>query len=171
MDIEMREQIYRAIEWFRREMPGFSKCYVVDTASGVGIRNGRNMVGVETMTRDEIDSNLPVPEPIALARRSYGKTNHHRKDANLESANLPGAHPIPWKTLISKSFSNVLAAGRCISSEVPVVNSFRLMPICIAIGQAAGITAALSARDGKDAVEVDYAALRKGLLESGAILE
>ena len=169
MDIELREQIPTAVEWFRAEIPGFSDCFLVDSAVGVGVRAGRGMVGLETITQEAVDNDTPVAEPVALGTRGYG--GHGLKQFRSSwSKQQSGIRPIPWKALLSASFSNVAAAGRAISCEPRVIDTFRLMSRCMAIGQAAGVSAALAARQDKSIVDVGYESVRDELLKQNAIL-
>ena len=169
MDVELREQIPLAVEWFRAEIPGFSDCFLVDSAVGVGVRAGRGMVGLETITQEAVDNDIPVAEPVALGTRGYG--GHGLKEFRSAWAKQqPGIRPIPWKALLSASFGNVAAAGRAISCEPRVIDTFRLMSRCMAIGQAAGISAALAAQRGTSILDVGYDAVRDELLKQGAIL-
>jgi hypothetical protein len=41
---------------------------------------------------------------------------------------------------------NLLVAGRCISGTHEAHSSYRIMAVCMAVGQAAGVCAALAAR-------------------------
>ena len=169
MDMELREQACTTIEWFRSEIPGFGDCRLLDAAAGVGVRAGRGIVGLETITQQAVDNDDPVHEPIALGARSYG--GHGLQSFRSPWAKQqPGIRGIPWRALLPVSFQNVAAAGRAISCEPRVIDTFRLMARCAAIGQAAGVTAALAARRESSCVEVGYAAVRDELLAQRAIL-
>jgi hypothetical protein len=65
--------------------------------------------------------------------------------------------------------SNVLVAGRSISCSQIVQGSIRTMPTCLAMGEAAGLAAAL-ALPGADVHAVDVAELRARLKAYGAFL-
>jgi hypothetical protein len=170
MGMEMQEQMYAAVEMLRKEAPGFAKCYLIDSGAGVGVRAGRGIVGHETITRADIDNNTSVPEPVAISKRSYG--THYTKGFRPPWAKSQrGLRPLPWKALIPVSFDNVMVGGRAISAEPHVMDTFRLMHTCMATGMAAGITAALAAKTGKDSLSVGYAPVRAELLKRGAILE
>ncbi len=169
MDGELREQVLVTVEWFRAHIPGFEACFLVDTGVGVGVRAGRNIVGLETITMADVDTDTPVAEPVALGTRGYG--GHSLKGFVAPWAKShPGIRPIPWRALLSASFRNVAAAGRAISCEPRVLDTFRLMARCMTIGQAAGVSAALGAQAGGNLVDVGYPAVRDALLAQGAIL-
>jgi hypothetical protein len=165
----MREQILVTLDFFRKEMPGFSDCYLVDAAAAVGVRAGRNIVGLETITQKDIDEDTPVDEPIAVGTRGYGG---HGLDGFAPSWGKwhSGTRSIPLKALIPVDFRNVAVAGRAISCEVRVISTFRLMSRCMAIGQAAGVTAGLAVRDRCDVPDVGYEVIRDELLAGNAIL-
>jgi hypothetical protein len=63
-----------------------------------------------------------------------------------------------------------LVAGRCISSEQQPYESHRAMIPIMAIGEAAGTTAALSAHQGVAPRNLDVACLQKTLIAQGAEL-
>ena len=71
----------------------------------------------------------------------------------------------------SKLLENVLAAGRNISSDISGQSGTRLVMCCMAMGEAAGITAALAASQGIRAAEVSYKEVQQHLLQNGAVLD
>jgi len=169
MDGDLREQAQTAVEWFRREIPGFADCFLVDTAVALGVRAGRSIVGLETITQQDVDDGTPVAEPVALGSRGYG--GHGLKGFTSPwSKRHPGLRGIPWRALLSASFENVAAAGRAISAEPRVIDTFRLMARCMAIGQAAGVSAGLAAQADSSLEAVGYDAVRRELLRRDAIL-
>lgn len=170
MDIELREQVVTAVDWYRREIPEFADCFLVDAAPVIGVRGGRCIVGLETITTEAVDKNKPVTEPVALGTRSYGGHSIKQFEPEWRKSN-PGLRGIPMRALIPRSFTNVIAAGRAISSEVRAMDTFRLMSRCMAIGQAAGVIAGLCAKDKKQIHATSYSIVKEYLLKQGAILE
>lgn len=170
MDVELREQISVAVSWFRKHMPRFRDCYLVRSAHVVGVRGGRCAVGLETITTDAVDADRPAEEPVAVNKRHYGGHSLERFDPPWRQAHR-GTYQIPWKALLSESFSNLALAGRSISADPRVLDVFRLMAPCVAVGEAAGITAALAAHAGSSLVDVGYPAVRGALLAGGAVVE
>ncbi|TMB70974.1 MAG: FAD-dependent oxidoreductase, partial [Deltaproteobacteria bacterium] len=61
-------------------------------------------------------------------------------------------------------------AGRCISGTHEAHSSYRVMPVSMATGQAAGVCAALSARHGKPPREIPSADVQDELIRQGANL-
>jgi len=84
----------------------------------------------------------------------------------------PGeSHGIPYRCLTPKGLVDVLVAGRCISTDRAVQGRTRVMPVCLAMGEAAGVAASLAARaPAPDVHAVVAEALRRRLRECGAYL-
>jgi hypothetical protein len=69
------------------------------------------------------------------------------------------------------ALDNLLIAGRCISSEQQPYESHRAMIPIMAIGQAAGTAAALSAKGDVKPRNLDISTLQKTLIQQGAELQ
>ena len=61
-------------------------------------------------------------------------------------------------------------AGRCLSSDTYANSALRVQAPCMAMGQAAGVSAALAARDGKNVRDLSLEGIRGALSSLGAIL-
>ena len=81
------------------------------------------------------------------------------------------AYGIGLGCLISADVDGLLLSGRCISMDSPSLGSMRIMPTCMAIGEAAGVCAAHAVRAGVSVRDVPAAEVVSDLLASGAILE
>ena len=80
-----------------------------------------------------------------------------------------GTYGIPYRTLVPRRIANLLVTGRSASCDRWVQGSLRVMPVCLAMGQAAGTAAAMLTRRGRqDVAGVDVAALRRALARDGA---
>lgn len=165
-DFKLREQIDLSFLWLKENIEEFKDSYLIDTSFYIGVRCGRSILGESVLTRQLIENEPCGKEPIALGMRSFG--GHGLKGFKPDwASDKNGMIGIPWKTLISKSFCNVFAAGRCISAESKIIDTFRFMPRCMAIGEAAGVTAALA----NGSIEnTGYEEVKRVLLENGAIL-
>ncbi len=171
MDAELREQIPEIVDFLRREIPGFKHCYLINSAIQVGVRAGRGIIGIGKLTKDIIAADELPEKPIALITKSYGSHSVKKEFTPKWRNVMQGISAIPLDALIPVRFTNVLACGRCISADPHVFDTFRMMTTCMVTGQAAGITAALSARDNVAVKEVPYDMIRSRMLETGCILE
>ena len=141
--MELREQIPVVLEWAKKTLPGFADCHLTAVAPVIGVRGGRSIVGKHNITCRELQENAPVKEPVAVGKTSYGE--HYIKTFIAPWAFWKGGGPreVPYGALRSVNITNLAAGGRAISIEPKAVSAIRLMPVCIATGQAAGIAAAM----------------------------
>ncbi|MNG31158.1 FAD dependent oxidoreductase [compost metagenome] len=72
--------------------------------------------------------------------------------------------------MLPQGKSNLIVAGRSVSSDRPVQGSLRVMPNCFAMGEAAGIAASMASVDGVGFREVSIPMLQRKLIEQGAYL-
>jgi len=156
----------------------FANAHLTQTGSLLGIRETRRVIGDYYLTIDDFANLRSFPDEIC--RNSYYIDVHHKKtekgDPNagkVKAIHLKRgeSHGIPYRCLTPKGLANVLVAGRSISTDRAVQGSTRVMPVCLAMGEAAGLAAAMAARDtSHDVHAVDTARLRVKLKEHGAYL-
>ena len=80
-------------------------------------------------------------------------------------------YTIPFRCMVPVECENLLVAGRSICGTSEAAASYRVMPCCIALGQAAGTAAALALKTGGEAADVDINLLRRTLTEQGAVIK
>ena len=155
----------------------FGGAFVAETAPLMGVRESRRIVGDYTLTREDYIARRTFPDEIA--RNSYYIDVHGRIKPQPGQQELTGSakeahygkgesHGIPYRCLTPQGMSNLLVAGRCISADRAMLGSVRVMPNCFTTGEAAGLAAALCARDGRSVHDVDTDGLRARLREYGA---
>lgn len=158
----------------------FGNAFLVSTGSVLGIRETRRIVGDYVLVaEDYIDRRSFADE---ICRNSYFLDLHLTKEENKHQDQLDmeqrfnryekgESHGIPYRCLTPRGLANVLVAGRSISCDRTVQGSVRVMPVCLAMGEAAGMAAAHAARQERvDVHAIDVAALRQRLREEGAYL-
>ncbi|MBE6560946.1 MAG: FAD-dependent oxidoreductase, partial [Ruminococcaceae bacterium] len=69
-----------------------------------------------------------------------------------------------------KGMKNMLVVGRCISSTHEAQASYRIMPYCAEIGQAAGAAFTVAKKNGSDMPDVDVAEVQKILRAKGFVI-
>ena len=77
---------------------------------------------------------------------------------------------IPLRALIPKGSKNLLVAGRCLSSDQLANSALRVQASCMAMGQVAGVTAALAAQENSSPLQVPLTKIRSELVRHGAIV-
>ena len=79
-------------------------------------------------------------------------------------------YTIPYRCLLPMGTDNLLVAGRCISGTHEAQASYRIMPVCCCIGEAAGTAAALALKNQSSVNDVDTDELRKVLQDNHAFV-
>jgi hypothetical protein len=125
-------------------------------------------VGETTITCDDFTSGRLFDDAVCY---SFYPIDLHDRHGVTPKPLSPGTVPtIPLGALIPKGSRNLLAAGRCLSSDRLANSALRVQASCMAMGQAAGATAALAARSATTPRSVPLGELRTLLREHGAIV-
>ena len=158
----------------------FGKAFLVATGSVLGIRETRRIAGDYVLCAEDYIQRRSFADEIC--RNSYFIDLHLTKEEARTQDELEMAmrfnryekgesHGIPYRCLTPRGLRNVLVAGRSISCDRSVQGSVRVMPVCLAMGEAAGLAAALALSVPEhDVHAVDTARLRRRLREEGAYL-
>jgi hypothetical protein len=167
--IALSRQVLEFARWFRETVPGCANAYVAAVADRIGVRESGRVVGRATLTREDLLH--PVRRPDAIAQAAFPIDIHDPDRPGLSHAEQLGErYDIPYGCLVADGLDNLLLAGRCISSTHEANGSVRITATCFATGEAAGVAAALAARDTAPASAVDVQALRDMLLRRGVLL-
>ncbi len=167
-----KEQVQEGLRFFRKYVPGCGQVQLIELAKQIGVRESRQIQGQYCLTRDDVIEGRQFDDAIAQCR--YAIDIHEPDSDKTTMIHLaPGTHyDIPLRALIPMSGPpNLIVAGRCISATQEAMSSFRVSPSVMAIGQAAGVTAALAAGDHGQIREVDVKAVQAHLLAANAILQ
>lgn len=151
-EIEGRRQVKLYVSAFRRFVPGFEKAFVADAGSLAGIRESRRIRGRHVLTADEVLRGAKSDTAIAC---SAWPVEDHGADRKTRWVWLePGSYyQVPFGCLVpERGPGNLLIAGRCVSAEHDAHASLRVGATCMAMGQAAGLAAAIAIDDGIAAV-------------------
>ena len=172
-EIEMRarKQAQLLARFVCEYLPGFENASVATTAPWAGIRESRIITGVKTLTMENIANGEIPDDTVALGGYPY---DFHRKNVddgkeNTEFYKVP-VYGIPYGCLVTEKVDNLFVAGKTISATREAMASSRVMAQCMAEGHAVGIAAAMCAKSGERAKDVDVHTLRQKLSEQGAVL-
>ncbi len=165
-----RRQMRQIAEFLRRYVPGFEKSYVMQSGVNVGVRETRRIQGDYQLTADDVLSARKFDDGIA--RGSYPVDIHNPMGTGTVLKRLPPgeAYDIPLRCLMPQKAEGLIVAGRCMSGTHEAHSSYRVMPIVMATGQAAGVTAAIAARRGIRPRETSIREVQHELVRQGASL-
>jgi hypothetical protein len=170
-EVEGRRQVVELVKFFRGNLPGFEECELLDTASTVGVRETRRVVGDYVLTLDDLRSGRHFDDVIALC--GYPMDIHDPAGSGGSMENSTGTaneYEIPYRCLLPRALDNLLVAGRCVSATHEALAAIRVMPPSFAMGEAAGTAAALSVAGGCDPRDLRVDELQRALVSAGAYL-
>ena len=165
-----RRQMRQIAAFLRHYVPGFEESYVVQSGVQVGVRETRRVVGEYQLNVDDVLGARKFDD--AIARGAYPVDIHNPTGSGTVLKRLPPgeAYDIPLRCLLPKHTDRVIVAGRCISGTHEAHSSYRVMPIVMATGQAAGVCAALAARHGTKPRSIDVREVQRELIRQRASL-
>jgi hypothetical protein len=141
-----------------------SDAKVVETPPLIGVRQTRFVEGEYKLTADDAISGRRFDDVIAISACPIIGYYGYRRYLEHEG------YDIPYRCLVPQKIDGLLVAGRCISSEQQPYESHRGMVVMMAVGQAAGVAAALCAGADVQPRNLDVAHLQSVLIEQGAEL-
>lgn len=175
-NIECRKQLEIAWRFFKKYVPGFENAYIVRMCTELRLREGPRIVGEYVLTREDVANTRQFPDTIGKSSFPAGgyhvaSTDTLAVNEDEENLSFPnGSYDIPYRCLVPVKIDNLLAAGKCVSTDRPAY--LRYLQQTMVTGQAAGVAAAICARRGITPRELvkDVSELQAVLLEQGAIL-
>lgn len=166
-EIEGYLQIEQFVETLHQHVPGFENCYISHIFPTLGIRESRRFSGIRQLTEEDVVNGVFNNETVGIG--SYCVDIHAGDGLSTIFTKIP-AYGIPYGITVSDEIEGLMFAGRCASMDAVAMSSARVMPICMAIGEAAGVGAALAVKQNISPRDVDVAQVRQVLLDAGAIL-
>ena len=142
-----RKQVPQIVQFLRECVPGYENCYLQQTANTIGVRETLHFEGEYTLTEQDIQNQVVFDDWIVSnASACFG--NHSLTGSGSDVNNLPyhqEQYTIPYRSFLPKGVNNLLLNGRNISGTHMAHSSYRVMPICMGMGEGVGVCAALSA--------------------------
>jgi hypothetical protein len=168
-EVEGRRLAAEAASFLNNRMPGFADAFLGDTATALGVRETRRIVGARLLTGADVEGGAAFSDAVAAGAWPQ---EYHVSGRGTEYRFLPPGrrYQIPFGSLHAAEIENLLVAGRCISADHDALASTRVMGPSLALGQAAGTAAALAARDDRPVGELDIEELQASLVAAGAQL-
>ena len=153
-----RAEIHQQVEALRALGGVWSQMKVVSTASQIGVREGRRIHGRYRLTATDLLEGARFED--AVCRVTMGidvhSTDPTRTRIVEEKPHKSQPYDIPLRALIAADVDGLLLAGRCISGDFIAHSSYRVTGNAVAMGEAAGVTAALAVADGCPPHEVAW---------------
>ena len=175
--IKGRQMIKRYMDFFKKMLPGFEGASLNQIAPMAGVRESRRIKGEYTLTREDVAKCRKFDDSVArsnwymdihgLSKEEWEALEEEQKIGQA----LPDSeryYDIPYRTLYSKTISNLLVVGRCISADFEAQSSMRIQPVCRALGEAAGHACKIATEYNIDLISVRGQEIQKKLRAFGA---
>lgn len=166
-------------KFYNEYIDGYENAYLCYTADMLGVRESRRIMGDYKLTGEDFKNRARFNDEIG--RYAYPVDIHIMKpdresyDAYFKEFTktmvygVGESYGIPYRILTPSKLSNVLVAGRCVSTDRQMQASIRVMPGCYITGQAAGVAAVL-AEEKEDIREIDITHLQTTIIKTGGII-
>lgn len=165
-EVKTRLQVFEHFQGILEKNPQLkeSGAYLAETPPLLGIRQTRFIEGEYKLTADDAITGRQFDDVVSISSCAIISYYGYRRYLEHEG------YDIPYRCLVPKVVDNLLISGRCISSEQQPYESHRAMAPIMAIGEASGTAAALSAKENVKPRNLDVPLLQKTLMEQGVEL-
>ena len=167
----LRQQIPVIMDFLRRVAPGFENITLKSTSTALGVRETRRFIGDYVLCDQDIE-HAGRHEDVVVHKAWFLIDIHNPTGGGQAEKRAQPATPydIPYRSLLPKNVEGLLLSGRNISGTHRAHASYRVMGVALATGQAAGMAAALSAKEGCTPRQLDYHKVQDALKDYGAQL-
>jgi hypothetical protein len=145
--LRARKELHRIVDALRLLGGVWSGIRIVSTANHIGIREGRRIYGRYQVSEQDLQAGIRHEDSVCRVR--YGidihSTDPKQDTAFGDDGKQSRPYDIPLRALIAADVDGLLMAGRCISGDFVAHSSYRVTGNAVAMGEAAGVAAALSA--------------------------
>lgn len=163
-DLELRRQIYVLVDFLREYVPGYEHCRCVASGATTGVRESRRVMGDYVITAEELQEGKKFEDAI-VHDALFIVDIHNPAGAGQAEDKIAECKPydLPYGCFVPRGLENIYVTGRCISGTHRAHASYRVMSICMAMGEAVGVAAAMCSKLNRGTRSLDIAQLRKKL--------
>ena len=158
--VRSRKEVNRVVLGLRSLGGVWEGLQVAATAEQIGVRDGRRIHGRYTLTKDALITGARQADGVA--RVTFGADIHaanvekNKNDAVSHGGFKTKPYDIPLRALMAKDVDGLMMAGRCISGDFLAHASYRVTGNAVAMGEAAGVVAAIAAKSKRLPHEVEW---------------
>jgi hypothetical protein len=165
--MQARRELHHIVDGLRAAGGVWSGLYLVSTANHIGVREGRRILGRYVVGEADLREGRKHEDSVCQVR--YGIDIHSTNPLQGKGFGDDGKpslpYEIPLRALIAADVDGLLLAGRCVSGDFIAHSSYRVTGNAVAMGQAAGATAALCALSDTLPPQMEWGAIRQALLQ------
>lgn len=170
-EVTLRNQIERVIDFLRKYIPGYENCMLKTSASTLGVRETRRIKGEYQVCDSDVENGNHYDDAIVHDAWFLIDIHNPKGGGQAEGrSKMAKPYDIRYGALLPVGIRNLILSGRCISGTHRAHASYRVMAICMATGEAAGISAALSIKENVTLKELGAEKVRAALTKKGVVL-
>ena len=168
-EIRLRRQVVQVHAFMSEYVGGFEDSYILDTGAQAGVRETRHIVGDYELNEDDVLEGRSFEDGVSCG--TYAIDIHPGQGKmQIYTGSGKAVYEIPYRSLIPVGLDKLLVAGRCLSANSMAAGSCRVMATCMAMGQGAGVAAAMASSGDSKTRNIDVKQLRANLLNQGQYL-
>lgn len=138
-----KEELPHILKFMRERFAGFGRVELVDVAEELYVRETRHIQGEYRLTIDDVLENKDQWDRIAHG--SYPVDIQPAGPQDLGNIiGKPAIYSIPFRSIVPRKVDNLLVVTRSASYDSLPHGSTRVLPIGMAVGEAAGVATAYS---------------------------
>lgn len=149
--LHARRELHQLVAGLRTLGAPWQNLHIVATSAQIGVRDGRRLHGRYTVTAADLRTGRYHADAVCQVTfpMDVHATDPHQGKGIEPASWRAQPYDIPLRALLAADVDGLLMAGRCISGDFIAHSSYRVTGNAVAMGQAAGITAALAARSAR----------------------
>jgi len=152
----------------RKPARGKAQTRLIHMQPEAAFRESYRILGETVITREDYVSGRLFKDAVCYA--FYPVDLHTRKGVSPKPLARGVVPTVPLGALVPKNSLNIIVAGRCVSSDRLANSGLRVQAPCMAMGQAAGVAAALAAQQKTTPLKVPLEDIRRVLGKHEAIV-
>lgn len=171
-EMQGRADAHAMFRAWKKDVPAFADSYFIEAYPWIGVRESRRILGQHILTEEDLMKARRFDDAIATG---CWYLDLHPNKTVLGSANdfdpkkvQPEPYDIPYRSLVPQKLSNLLVAGRCHSATRGAHASTRVTATAMAMGEAAGVAAAMSLKSRVEVAMLDGQRVRETLSRQNA---
>ena len=167
-DLQLRRQMVLLETFLRENVPGYEKARIIASGTTTGVRESRRVLGDYLIDASELSAGCRFPD-VVVHNALFIVDIHNPAGAGQAEDHIQYCKPydLPYRCFLPKGLEGLLVTGRCISGTHRAHASYRVMSICMAMGEATGMAAALAAARGCTPRELPVSDLQSAMTARG----
>ncbi len=167
-DLQLRRQMVLLETFLRENVPGYEKARIIASGTTTGVRESRRVLGDYLIDASELSAGCRFPD-VVVHNALFIVDIHNPAGAGQAEDHIQYCKPydLPYRCFLPKGLEGLLVTGRSISGTHRAHASYRVMSICMAMGEATGMAAALAAARGCTPRELPVSDLQSAMTARG----